>query len=420
MHRILAILVVSSILAAADGATAPAPHRLRLDAGKPFAWAPRFGGSPTSFRAEGLPPGLVVDPRTGAVGGVPTTPGTWRATVFARNAKGEGASRLVIEVLGGLAVAPPPPPPPPPPAAAADEEEDVVDPTLASGLKAYDWTEMQRRTVINCLLPAAATLGDGKWYYRVSHVAAETYYHDWKTNLAGLDDSVKIGLMVAYGLGERVDLYVQRVNGYGLSLAPASPTEPSKFDYYDVLAKWRFADQAAGDIADIAVIGGVTYMWRNTGSSDMSLDAALIAERNFLADRLRLGIGIAHAGLSTYEATQRLGPDSKILPVEYDYLSSQGAQPEREDPASTTAIPVTCKVALTRRWALLGEAVFPVAGYDSGAGPALAAGFRLNTSTHEFSFYLANTANVAFNSVLTGGNSENNLNLFAFSISAFF
>jgi hypothetical protein len=421
MRTSIALLLAAAAAAcAAEGAPPIAPHHLRADAGRAFAWTTHFTGMPTAYRAEGLPPGLVVDPRSGAVGGVPTTPGTWTAAVYARNAKGEGVSRLVIEVVGGAA-----PPPPPPPAASGGEEEDTPDPALTQKVKQFDWTDMQRRTVINCLLPGAASLGGRQWYYRVSHVAAETYDGDLRTNLLGLDDSVKIGIAVAYGLTDSIDLTLQRVNGYNLSLAPRSSSEPAKFDYYDLLAKWKFADQRGSDgsdggFADISLIAGVTYMLRNTGSSDMSLDAAVIAERDLFNDRFRLGIGIAHAGLSTYEATPDHGPGRKILPAEYDYLSSQGAQPAHKDPPSTTSIPVTCKVALSRRVALLGEAIFPIDGYETGEGPSLAAGLRLNTSTHEFSFYLTNTANVAFNGVLTGGNSRNDVNLFAFSISSYF
>jgi len=420
------LIVLTALMLAAAGFAAEddrpvVPFQLRANAGKPFAWATRFTMNPTAFRAEGLPPGLIVDPRTGAVGGVPTTPGTWTAAVYARNAKGEGAARLVIEVVGTTGA----PPPPPPVASGKDEEEDTPDPALTRKVKEFDWTEMQRRTVMNSLLPGAASLGAGQWYYRVSHVAAETYDGDLRTNLLGLDDSVKIGLMVAYGLTDSIDLSLQRVNGYNLSVAPRSSSEPTKFDYYDLLAKWKFADQRGSDgsdgaFADISLIVGVTYMLRNSGSSDTSLDAAVMAERDLFNDRVRLGVGIVHAGLSTYESTQDLGPSRKILPAEYDYLSSQGAQPDHEDPASTTAIPVTCKIALTRRWALLAEAIFPIAGYETGEGPSLVAGFRLNTSTHEFSFYLTNTANVAFNGVLTGGNNKNDVNLFGFSISSFF
>ncbi|MEK7413696.1 MAG: DUF5777 family beta-barrel protein [Planctomycetota bacterium] len=416
-HTVCVALAMVCALSGAEGAATANVHRFELKIGAPFAWAPTFNGKPTAYRAENVPPGLIVDPRTGAVGGNPTTPGTWNTTIFASNRLGEGSSRMLIIVTGIPTV----PPPPPPPAADNGEGEDEADPMLALTAKLYPCTEVQRRTIYNCFLPTSSILSHGQWFYRISHVSRETYYHDPRTNLLGLDDNVKIGLMVGYGIAKNMDLTLQRSNGYDLQLGPTSDGEPARFDSYDIMAKWKFLDRLHDNAwVDAALMFGTTEMVRNQGAPDTSLNLGIMLERDVLDDRLRLGVGIVHAGLSVYEKTLRLGPPTKILPSEYEYLSSQGLQPSKRDESSTTAVPVTAKFAITPRWALLAEAVFPIAGYSTGQGPALAAGFRINTNTHEFSFYGTNSGNTAFNSVVTGGNQPLNLNLFAFSISAYF
>jgi hypothetical protein len=338
--------------------------------------------------------------------------------------------RHLVAALAGLplfaatlAAAEPAPRPAPAPTVAA-EEEDEADPMLAVQQPVFPWTENQRRTIYNSLLPGAATLPSGDWYYRISHVAREVYDEDMRTNLLGLDDNVKIGLMVGYGICTDVDVTLQRVNGYDLQIEPVQPGLPTRFDYYEGLLTWRCLEQydggaAFGGLADVAVIAGATVMARNGGQGDTSIDLGLIAERNFLDDRLRLGLGVVHAGLSMYEATMGKGPPTKLTPPEYDYLVETGAPPAVEPRMSTTAIPFTAKYAITPRWALFAEAIFPVTGYKTGCGPTLATGIRLNTNTHEFSVLFTNSANETFNSVIAGGNQDWNVNLFAFTISAY-
>jgi hypothetical protein len=55
-------------------------------------------GSPTRFRVEGLPDGVVVDVRSGRVTGKPSNPGTYYCTVSATNTQGTGYGSLVITV----------------------------------------------------------------------------------------------------------------------------------------------------------------------------------------------------------------------------------------------------------------------------------------------------------------------------------
>lgn len=58
--------------------------------------------SPTSFGATGLPPGLTVDPLTGAITGTPTVNGTFNATVSATNATATGNKAVVFTIAVGV------------------------------------------------------------------------------------------------------------------------------------------------------------------------------------------------------------------------------------------------------------------------------------------------------------------------------
>jgi hypothetical protein len=55
-------------------------------------------GSPTSYTATGLPPGLTLNPLTGAINGTPTTAGTYVVTITATNGNGTGTATLTITI----------------------------------------------------------------------------------------------------------------------------------------------------------------------------------------------------------------------------------------------------------------------------------------------------------------------------------
>ncbi len=302
-------------------------------------------------------------------------------------------------------------------ASATEEEADEEDPYLKAKVHVAPWTEIQRRSAITTFLPSAVPIRRGDFNYRVVHVAQETLYDNARSNLLGLDDNVKIGIEVGYGLYDEVDVMLQRSNGHDLQTEQVG-TRPTAFDYYDVMFRWRFLDQAgqhAGGIADAALLVGATFMPRNQTKGDTSLNAGLIAERDLFDDRLRLGIGVFHAGLSAYEKTLgNHGPDTKAFPDEYSQLPEDQGRPAK----TTTALPLTAKIAIDEHWQVFADTILALHGYRT-PWPSVAAGVRLNTNTHEFSFYVTNTANTAFNGVLTGGNDHwTNLNLFAFSITA--
>jgi|GEM_PF-1170535 PKD repeat protein len=60
-------------------------------------------GSPTSYAATGLPPGLTLNALTGAINGTPTTAGTYIVTIKATNTAGTGSASLTITVAAANA-----------------------------------------------------------------------------------------------------------------------------------------------------------------------------------------------------------------------------------------------------------------------------------------------------------------------------
>ncbi len=310
------------------------------------------------------------------------------------------------------------PPPPAPPA----EEEDEADPMLASGSPMYPWTDNQRRVVHHWFLPGATSLPEGDWYYRISHVARDGYDREPRTNLFGLDDNVKMGLTLGWSPIKAVTVTVQRINGRDLAVEDVDGGKV-QYDTFDVLAKFQLLDQRGvrgwrKGPCDLSLIAGQSLMFRNHGNGDGSLNLGVIAERDVMEDRLRLGVGLVRAGLSAYDGAIGHGAGDKLMPDEQDYLSAQGA-PYQPAELATMSIPLTARLAIAEHWCLLGEAIIPVQGWKTEGGPSLATGFAYNTNTHEFAFILTNTANAAFNSVITGGSKVGSLPFFAFSITAY-
>lgn len=77
--------------------------------GHPFLYRiPCTGTRPVRFAAQGLPSGMHLDPGTGIITGVaPSTPGTYRVTLSARNAKGSARREFRIVAGDELALTPP-------------------------------------------------------------------------------------------------------------------------------------------------------------------------------------------------------------------------------------------------------------------------------------------------------------------------
>lgn len=75
---------------------------------KPFLYAiPSTGERPLLYAAEGLPQGLVLDPRTGHITGVAAREGDFRVLLRAENRHGRAEKEFAIAIGRGLALTPP-------------------------------------------------------------------------------------------------------------------------------------------------------------------------------------------------------------------------------------------------------------------------------------------------------------------------
>jgi len=84
------------------------PEVYGASARKPFLYAvPTVGERPITFRAQGLPPGLHLDPSTGHLTGPATEEGERRVLVEASNGHGHAERELTILIGQGLALTPP-------------------------------------------------------------------------------------------------------------------------------------------------------------------------------------------------------------------------------------------------------------------------------------------------------------------------
>ena len=96
--------------------TPPPPIAPRLNGPKVYGARPRApflyrvpanGARPISFGMHGLPPGLVLDASTGIITGTVAESGVWRATLTAKNSKGEAKREFRIVIGDTLALTPP-------------------------------------------------------------------------------------------------------------------------------------------------------------------------------------------------------------------------------------------------------------------------------------------------------------------------
>jgi hypothetical protein len=72
--------------------------------GAPFGgYTVAASGSPTSYTATGLPPGLSINASTGAITGTPTQSGTYVVTITATNGSGTSSFDLTFTIAGGYA-----------------------------------------------------------------------------------------------------------------------------------------------------------------------------------------------------------------------------------------------------------------------------------------------------------------------------
>jgi Membrane bound beta barrel domain (DUF5777) len=283
----------------------------------------------------------------------------------------------------------------------------------------YAWTENLRRSPVGALSPKTATIPKGDFYARFSHMSQNQLFvnadknHNAFNDLMGLESGVKVGILFGYGITKDWDVTIQRTNGREYTRDP-NTFELGTFDLWDVMTKYQFLDENEHFI-DASASAGFTYFWQDEDIGRFAGNFALMAEKSIW--RFRVGSGLLYTSLSTYESartSQNGSEPSKDYPREY-----YGAG-DPNDPDYTVAIPVNVSLALTKSHQLFVESAFPVAGYHTGGGASLIAGWSYNTPTHVYRLYFSNTANASFNSAFTGGYMDDRLDIFGFDISIFF
>jgi hypothetical protein len=286
------------------------------------------------------------------------------------------------------------------------------------------WSDSMRRSPMHVLFPGAATIPERSFYGRFLHVSRESVNNKIGSgeqtepfhNLLGLEDNVRVGMLLGYGINDRWDAWVQRTNGRNFLKDWSG--DSASFDYWDVMTKYRLLDEDEHGV-DLAVYGGITYMMQDDESGSTSVNGGFTAEKSFFSDRLRLTAGLLYSSLSAYEATT-VSDSSDDVAMTKKVPGEVSTPFLSEGDNHTLALPFGASLALSRGWQVFVEGITPIDGYDTGKGPTLALGTRYVTDTHEFALYFANSANNSFNSVLTGGYRYGRVDQFGFSISIFY
>ena len=294
---------------------------------------------------------------------------------------------------------------------------------------AHPWSTNMKRLPHTVLAPTATTVTEGDFYGRFVHNAQQSMnnpndaFHD----MFGLENDVKVGIMVGYGITDRWDVTLQRTNGRESYINKASVLpniEEESYDLWEIMTKYRLLDEDK-DGFDLSVTGGTTYFWgRDSGNDEYSLNLGVLVAKSFFDDRLRIGGGALYASLSDFEtfvsdsnSENRDKTQNKKFKNEFDF---QNEDFQSYGPDHTLALPLNFAYALNKNNQLFLDSVLPIDGYETDNGAALALGYRYNTSTHVYSVYLSNTPNNSYNSTITGGAIEKKLNIFGFSVSIFF
>jgi hypothetical protein len=309
-------------------------------------------------------------------------------------------------------------------------EEDLFVATDGKGVKGkevveevpegtYAWTENMRRSPVGVLFPKTATVPEGDFFAKFSHVSQNQQFvgggkGDVFHDLLGLESGVKVGILFGYGITKDWDVTLQRTNGRDY-VKNGVNYESGSYDLWDLMTKYQILDENEYFV-DLSVAGGATYFCQDDWSGIVAGNGALLVEKSLW--RFRFGSGLLYTSQSTYDparSSQKDNAQEKRYPRAYRSLY----EPVEEN--YTVAVPVGLSFALTTRHQLFTEIAVPVSGYHTENNwPSMAAGWRYNTPTHAYSLFFSNTANGSFNSSLTGGYMAERLDLFGFDITIFF
>jgi hypothetical protein len=219
--------------------------------------------------------------------------------------------------------------------------------------------------VIN--IQTAHTTRRHAFLFTVDHRAWQTFTDRPMGDLLGFDTgAMKIGLGLRFGVFDRLDVGLLRLNG---TLADYN------VDHYDFDGKNHLLRQSSHHI-DLAIRAGVTW-FNASGSPDRSAFFTQLLVNRELGGRVRIGSGLLYHS-DSYN-------DTKLA----------------SDPKHSTAVPGTIEVRVMKRLVLDGEVAANVSGYGSDY-PAFSASAKILTHRHTFSLIFSNTQYLGPSGIATG------------------
>jgi hypothetical protein len=234
------------------------------------------------------------------------------------------------------------------------QEETVVDPTAG-------WYGASYPVPVRILdLPTARAHRAGGWELVIDHRSTRPIYSsssdqpwtDMFNNFFGLDNPIRVGLGLRYGVIDDLDLGVYRAGS------------STGTDTYEIDARFQAMHQA--DMAvDLAVRAGVTWFSQPEVEDATGFFGQLLASR-LLANRVLLSAGAFYHSSSTNGSKYNQDKDWSVA-------AGGGAE-----------------VRLTSAIALDAEMIGCMAGYCS-KNPTFSAGIKFLTVRHTFSIVAGNT-----------------------------
>jgi hypothetical protein len=201
----------------------------------------------------------------------------------------------------------------------------------------------------------------------VDHRAWQTFTEHPMGDLMGFDvGAMKIGLGLRFGVFDRLDAGVLRLNG---TLADYN------FDTYEFDGKYHLLHQASQHI-DLAVRGGVTWFSVTGGPDRNAFFTQLLVNRE-LHRRVRVGSGLFYHS-NSYNDTKTFS-----------------------DQKHSMAVPATVEIRVLPWLALNGEFAATVDGYGSDF-PAISTSAKILTHRHTFSLVFSNTQYIGPSGIATG------------------
>jgi hypothetical protein len=230
----------------------------------------------------------------------------------------------------------------------------------------WDSSELPRiDRVVN--VQTAHTTRRHAFLFTVDHRAWQTFTEHPMGDMMGFDvGAMKIGLGLRFGIFDRLDVGLLRLNG---TLADFN------FDTYDFDGKYHLLRQASQHI-DLAVRGGAT--WFNVaGGPDRSAFFTQLLVNRELYKRVRVGSGLLYHS-DSYNDT-KTSADAK----------------------HSLAVPATLEIRVLPWLALNGEFAAAVDGYGSDF-PAVSTSAKILTHRHTFSLVFSNTQYIGPSGIVTG------------------